>query len=68
MDAIQALVSVCVVFILFFLVLSVAPTIVAFSNGREYRWVIFALNMFGGWTGLVWVAATVWTDLLPQVL
>ena len=60
MDAIQALVSAYFVFILFLLALYVAPTIVAFSRGHEYRWVIFALNMFGGWTGLVWVAAMVW--------
>jgi hypothetical protein len=36
------------------------PTIIAVKRGHEYRWVIFALNLAGGWTGVLWIAALVW--------
>lgn len=36
------------------------PTIVAFSREHDYRWVICVLNIAGGWTLVLWVAALVW--------
>jgi uncharacterized protein len=36
------------------------PTIFAFARGHGYKWIIFAVNLFSGWTGLIWVAAFVW--------
>ena len=38
----------------------ILPTIVALFRGHAYKWVILALNVAGGWTGLIWVAALVW--------
>ncbi|GAA0675511.1 hypothetical protein FHT00_003057 [Sphingomonas insulae] len=37
-----------------------APTLIALIRGHSYTWVIFALNLCGGWTGLGWLAAMVW--------
>lgn len=36
------------------------PTLIALIRGHSYTWVIFALNLCGGWTGLGWLAAMVW--------
>ncbi|QCI63240.1 superinfection immunity protein [Phreatobacter stygius] len=36
------------------------PTIVAFSREHDYRWVICALNIVGGWTFVLWGVALVW--------
>ncbi|WP_170116495.1 superinfection immunity protein [Devosia submarina] len=36
------------------------PAIIAFRRSHTYKWVIFALTLAGGWTGLCWVAALVW--------
>ena len=36
------------------------PVFVAFSRDHEYRWVIFALTIFGGWTGVCWLIAMIW--------
>jgi hypothetical protein len=41
------------------------PSIVAFSRGHVYRWIIFFLNVFAGWTGVLWVVAIVWA-IWPQ--
>lgn len=37
------------------------PTIIAFWRGHAYRWVILAINVFAGWTGLGWLTITVWS-------
>lgn len=37
-----------------------APTIIAMIRGHAYVWVILAINLFGGWTGLGWCAALAW--------
>jgi hypothetical protein len=37
------------------------PTIIAVCRGSPYTGVIFALNLFGGWTGVCWLAAFVWS-------
>lgn len=36
------------------------PTIIALLRGHGYTGVIFALNLFGGWTGIGWLVALVW--------
>ena len=37
------------------------PAIVALVRGHEFKWVILALNLAVGWTGLGWAAAMVWS-------
>ena len=36
------------------------PIIVAFKRSHPYRWVILVMTLFGGWTGLFWLAALIW--------
>ena len=36
------------------------PTIVALWRRHAYRWVIFALNVIGGATGIGWIVAIIW--------
>ena len=36
------------------------PFWVALYRKHSYKWVILALTIGGGWTGLLWVASLVW--------
>jgi uncharacterized protein len=36
------------------------PSVIAFKRNHEYKWVILALNTFGGFTGIIWIAVLVW--------
>ena len=37
------------------------PAIVAAFRRHKFLWPIFALNLIGGWTGICWVLALVWS-------
>ena len=37
-----------------------APTIIAFRRGHPNRFVIGAVNLFGGMTGFLWVMTLIW--------
>lgn len=55
--------AVAVILIVGFLLLAVfyaLPTFIAFKRQHEYRWIIFAINMFFGPTGLGWLIALIW--------
>ncbi len=41
------------------------PSIIATVRGHVYAGPIFALNLLGGWTGLAWCVALVWS-LWPE--
>ena len=41
------------------------PAIIAIARGHAYAGPIFALNLLGGWTGLAWCVALVWS-LWPE--
>jgi hypothetical protein len=41
--------------------LYLAPTFIAFRRGHEYRWIITALNVAAGWTGVAWIWVFVWS-------
>ena len=36
------------------------PTIIAFNRKHAYKGVVFALNLFGGFTGVLWLVALIW--------
>lgn len=36
------------------------PTFIAFRRGHEYKWIIFAINVVLGASGLGWLIAFVW--------
>ena len=46
--------------VLLFICVYALPTIVAFQRQHEYRWIIFAINVALGGTGLGWLVAMVW--------
>ena len=47
----------CVVGLIIFLV----PTIIAFSRGHHYKWIILAVNVFGSSVfGIGWLVAMIW--------
>ena len=52
------------IFIVFFaglLVIFFIPSIVAFLRGHHYKWIILALNIFGGALfGVGWIVALIW--------
>ena len=37
------------------------PAFIAFSRGHHYRYIILVLNIAAGWTGLLWLAALIWS-------
>lgn len=45
------LIGICLYFI---------PSIIGFVRGSPYAWVIFVLNLLGGWTVVAWFAALIW--------
>ena len=36
------------------------PAIVAFARGHRHPWAILFLNLFLGWTGIVWLGTLIW--------
>jgi hypothetical protein len=36
------------------------PSIIAFRNAHEHRWLILLANIFGGWTGVGWFPLLLW--------
>lgn len=41
------------------------PSIIAFNRNHEYRWPIFAITLFCGWSFIGWIAALIWA-LMPK--
>ena len=36
------------------------PSIIAFARNHAQKWIVLALNIVLGWTGVGWVGALVW--------
>lgn len=49
-----------VILVLVILLAFLAPTIIAFQRKHHYRWIIFAINMVTGASGVGFVVALVW--------
>lgn len=49
-----------VVFTIVALIAYMLPAIVGFARGHPNRWVIFALNLCLGGTGIVWLSCLIW--------
>lgn len=45
---------------IFVLIVYMLPGIIALVRGHSYAWVILAVNLFAGWTGVIWIAMLVW--------
>lgn len=50
--------------ILILLAGTVIPAIIAFRNHHRHKWAITALTILGGWTGILWIVALIWS-LVP---
>lgn len=49
------------IFILAFAaVVYLIPTFIAFARENPHRYVVFWLNLFLGWSGIVWVGLLIW--------
>jgi membrane protein implicated in regulation of membrane protease activity len=48
--------ALCGVLYLYFM-----PFAIAYARGHKYTKTVFLLNLFFGWTGLVWIALLVWS-------
>ena len=42
------------------------PTIIAIKRKHEYKTIIFILNIFGGWTGILWVISLIWAIWMSE--
>lgn len=47
------------------LLLYFLPAVIAFNRVHEYRWPIFAINLFVGWSFIGWIVALVWA-VMPK--
>ncbi|MGX3044918.1 superinfection immunity protein [Helicobacter sp. T3_23-1056] len=36
------------------------PSVVAFVRAHKDKWLIFIINFFFGWTGILWFVAFIW--------
>ena len=43
------------------LVMYFIPSIIGFIRGHASKWGIFALNLFLGWTMILWLVALIWS-------
>ena len=48
--------------ILFAVIIAVGfvPAIIAFARNHAQKWIVLALNVILGWTGVGWIAVLVW--------
>ena len=49
------------ILILLFLAIYLLPTFIAFLRNHHYKWIIMICNLFGGWTGVLWIMIFVWS-------
>lgn len=54
-EVLGILVLICIAVLIYML-----PAVIAFVRGHPNRWVIFALNLFLGGTGIVWLGCLIW--------
>ena len=45
---------------LILLVIDLLPAIIAFARGHRHPWVILFLDLFLGWSGIVWLGCLIW--------
>ena len=47
-----------IVILLYFL-----PTVVAIIRGHNNSFIMFLINLFAGWTGIIWIILLVWAGI-----
>ena len=51
--------------ILFAALFYLIPAFVAFARGHPHRYALFWLNLFLGWSGIVWFGVLIWAIAIP---
>ena len=60
MDETQIMIIVIAVLVIIGIVIYLIPSIIAFRRDTASRWVIFLVNVFLGWTLLIWLVTLIW--------
>ena len=60
MDSTQIMVIIAIISIFVGLIINFIPTIIAFKRDVASRWAIFFINLFFGWTIIVWIITLIW--------
>ena len=60
MDETQIMIILIIIAAFIGIILHFIPTIIAFKRDAASRWVIFLVNLFLGWTFIIWLVALIW--------
>jgi hypothetical protein len=60
MDETQIAIIAVIVIVFIVTLIHFVPTIIAFKRGAASRWIIFLVNLFFGWTIIVWLVTLIW--------
>ena len=60
MDETQMMIIIAIIAIFIGIIIHFVPTIIAFNRKAASRWVIFLVNLFVGWTVVVWLVTLIW--------
>jgi len=60
MDETQIVIAIFMVVAFIGLIIYFIPSLVAFKRDAASRWGIFIVNLFFGWTLLIWIIALIW--------
>lgn len=61
MDETQIMIVLAAVAAMIGMVIYFIPSIIAFRRDAASRWVIFLVNVFLGWTLLIWIIILIWS-------
>ena len=61
MDQTQIMIVLAAVAAMIGMVIYFIPSIIAFRRDAASRWVIFLVNVFFGWTLLIWIIILIWS-------
>jgi uncharacterized membrane protein len=60
MDETQIVIIAVIVIAFIVTLIHFIPAIIAFKRGAASRWIIFLVNLFFGWTIIVWLVTLIW--------
>ena len=60
MDETQTIIILMIIAAFIGIIIHFIPTIIAFKRDAASRWIIFLVNLFFGWTVVVWLVALIW--------
>ena len=60
MDETQIMIIIAIIAIFIGIIIHFIPTIVAFKRDAASRWAIFLINLFFGWTIIIWIITLIW--------